>query len=187
MPYSFQKYFSRFSLVAVGLMALFGCSTNIFYEYQTAVVDVLQGELDVTLKARGEKYDEDSGSTVRGAPYYLVFRYKRDAQIPFSRIDVVDITVTGEESGAEFRMDKISSNIIKELSVDSSSTSVIMTTTGVLIPETNALLYEPVKVRATIRVFDGKAEFSTENININIDKDLRKEKRNKTVDNILSV
>ena len=164
-----------------------GCVEHEYRDYKSIGMDLLDGVLLISIQSRVIPMDEVNRKVEKGAPYSLAFTFHRDISRKFVKMEVVDLIISGVETKNTIRFDKLETTRIIDFSKINIRDQRLEAITGTGIPVESGIIYEPLHIRAKIRIFDSEYNYTEEPLEIHLDTEYRREIRSELFDKWMSV
>ncbi len=151
--------------VLLVLVLASGCYTHENYDYKNIKIDLFEGKLSFGMINTPHEVGEDTNKqkTVSSAPYVVGFRYRRHISRKFVKMEVLNLIVSGEKTKKEIRFDKLVPRGVPDLSKYGGK-EYLITNVGKGIPIEAGLDYEPLRIRATIRIYETEDLYAEQDI-----------------------
>ncbi|TQV78901.1 hypothetical protein FKG94_12860 [Exilibacterium tricleocarpae] len=186
----FINKFRFFIILLVVTPFMTACRVYNLYQYKPLALDVLGGELIVSLEGTyGENYEKDGKRFADfGAPYNLKFMLSMPYEYDLVEIQIRDIEIVGEKSKRKFFLPDTGSKKIKNprnRSNPDATARTVIASVGNLSSED--FEYEPYSLTATVVVYASETSFREEEISLRLETDYKRERRSDWFDKNMSI
>jgi len=164
-----------------------GCVEHEYYDYAPVQTNLLNGILVISVQSTASNMEKEGKKVKRGAPYYLGFTFRRDVSNKFVKMEVLDLVIVGEKTNKQAELGDLEATRIVDLSKVDANERRLETNIATEIPANAGVVYEAIRVRARIRVYDEENQYTEKEIDVLLDTKYRKEKRSGFFDKWLSI
>lgn len=141
----------------------------------------------ISVQGTALNMEKEGKKVKRGAPYYLGFTFRRDVSNKFVKMEVLDLTIIGDKTKKEAGLGDLEATRIVDLSKVDANERRLETNIATEIPVDAEMIYEAIRVRARIRIYDEENRHNEKDIDVRLDTKYRKEKRSGFFDKWMSV
>lgn len=158
--------------MVIVLFFMFGCREYHYYRYKNAHDEAFGGRVTVSIEGTyGENYEKDGKKMADWSfPYRLQFYLVAPAGLGIQRMEVVDVSIKGQDSGNAHQLSGASTVKVKT-DANSGETNAFVSIGGIAKDDYE---YEDYIVDARVRIFLGETKCEEKEVRVLLEADYRK-------------